>query len=315
MRLTGIALAVGLGLAAPLASALEVSPLRVGTAHQALFSIEAGGPQLLAVGTGGQVLESADGGKAWTVSQTEGTELALLGVDQRGNQAVAVGQRGTIAVRQDNRWRAVPSPTEERLMAVALNGEGIAIAAGAFGTLMRSVDGGQSWSLVNIEWPNLDEDQMGVSPHLYDVQFVDTNTVMVVGEYAVVLRSEDGGVNWEVVHRGDASVFAVRVNDDGRGYAVGQDGLIMRTTDGGLSWERRQTESKANLFSVQVLPSGRVVVAGMREWLTSEDRGEHWTSHRENMLGTAWFTDLTLSPTGQLLAVGQAGQVVEVRSE
>ena len=190
-----------------------------------------------------------------------------------------------------------------------------AAAVGAFGTVLRSVDGGQSWSQVEIEWPNLDADQMGIQPHLYDVQFGDDGTVMVVGEYAVVLRSDDGGVNWRVIHRGDASIFALKVAPGGNGYAVGQDGLILRTTDGGQSWERRETESKANLFSVQALPNGHVVVAGMREWLTSEDGGSSWTSHREDVLGTAWFTDLALSSSGRLMAVGQAGQVIEVRGE
>jgi photosystem II stability/assembly factor-like uncharacterized protein len=315
MRVSGIVLAFGLALGIPTSQALEVAPVKSGTAHQALFSIDVRGEQLLAVGTGGQVLASEDGGRAWQTLQTEGTTLALLGVDQRGAHAVAVGQRGTIAVRQDGVWRAVSSPTEERLMSVGVNAEGLAVAVGAFGTVLRSVDGGQSWSQVEIEWPNLDADQMGIQPHLYDVQFGDDGTVMVVGEYAVVLRSDDGGVNWRVIHRGDASIFALKVAPGGNGYAVGQDGLILRTTDGGQSWERRETESKANLFSVQALPNGHVVVAGMREWLTSEDGGSSWTSHREDVLGTAWFTDLALSSSGRLMAVGQAGQVIEVRGE
>lgn len=309
---------VTLLLALPCAAvvALETEPVRVGTAHEALFALDMDGTRGLAVGTNATVFESTDAGAEWSRHSVPGTSLALLGVDQRGNHAVAVGQMGAIAVRGADGWQSVPSPTEERLMAVGVNAEGLAVAAGAFGALLRSTDGGLTWDMVSIEWPALDSDQMGIEPHLYDVRVTDAGVVLVVGEYGVVLRSNNGGEDWSVVHRGDASMFAIEIWDDGRGYAVGQNGVILHTRDLGVTWERQETNTKTNLFAVQSWTDGTVVVAGMREWLTSSDDGGHWASHREGDIGTYWYTDVaSAGDAGTMLAVGQAGQVVRVATE
>ena len=122
-----------------------------------------------------------------------------------------------------------------RLMAVSLNGRGQAYAVGAFGTVLRSTDGGQAWQPVAIDWTGIGEG--GAEPHLYDVHVGDEGTVTIVGEFGVILRSTDG-VRWQVVHRGEQSLFGLAQAGDGSAYAVGQAGTVLASTDGGASWRR-----------------------------------------------------------------------------
>ena len=71
------------------------------------------------------------------------------------------------------------------------------------------------------------------------VSFVDEKTGWAVGQWGVVLRTDDAGENW-TVQRHDTSVdqplFSVWFRDRQRGYAVGLWSLLIATVDGGKTW-------------------------------------------------------------------------------
>ncbi|HEX4870967.1 MAG TPA: photosystem I reaction center subunit IX, partial [Nevskiaceae bacterium] len=125
----GLAVA-SLQTAAP--KAAELSAIRTGIPHEALFSAAIQGNDGLAVGAGGSILSSADGGLTWTPEKAP-TELSLLGVGMGGRHRVAVGQMGVILVKEDAGWVSVDSGTQERLMAVDVHASGLVVVAGSFG--------------------------------------------------------------------------------------------------------------------------------------------------------------------------------------
>src|SRR5271170_1631829 len=76
-----------------------VQAVVTGTAHQALFAVAFDGGRGAAVGAGGQILLTDDGGKNWHASKDSGTTtLSLLGVDVVGGTKIAVGQAGLVLV-------------------------------------------------------------------------------------------------------------------------------------------------------------------------------------------------------------------------
>jgi hypothetical protein len=296
------------------AAGSPIAPVVTGTAHQALFAIAFAGDTGVAVGAAGQILQSADAGKSWQAASAVPTENALLGVAAGPGRAIAVGQSGVVLVRDaKGTWQPGTSGTDERLFAVDFNADGVAAAVGAFGKILRSADGGSTWTSVAPSWVEGYTDQ-GLEPHLYDVAVAPDGAITCVGEFGLVLRSDDGGQSWSVLHKGDASLFALDVTGAGIGYAVGQGGVILRTTDGGATWSDVPSGSTANLLGVRSAADGRVYVTAMRDMLASDD-GLAWRRIEWGDFGSAWYSGVSVTGSGtaqSALVVGHSGRIVRI---
>jgi photosystem II stability/assembly factor-like uncharacterized protein len=282
-----------------------------GTAHQALFSVAFDGDRGVAVGAMGELLESSDGGKSWTATAKGITPLSLLGVGLHGARRLAVGQQGLILRSEGNAaWSKVDSGSQQRLLSVSVNEAGLAASVGAFGAILISDNGGQSWQPIAVDWTRYLEEP--VDPHLYDVAVSDGGVITIAGEYGLILRSADRGKTWVSVHRGEASIFDIAMRPDGTGYAVGQNGLVMTSSDGGNTWRDLPTGSEAVLLGVWSAPDGHVIVAGMRETLESRDAGATWKRRIDGDFGTAWYSALAAPASGGLVLVGHTGRIVRI---
>ncbi len=72
--------------------------------------------------------------------------------------------------------------------------------------------------------------------------FIDQKTGWAVGEYGVIIKTTDGGENWQP--QGDFYQFNitdVQFIDHNTGWACGMYGEILKTTDGGINWARVST--------------------------------------------------------------------------
>ncbi|MCH7879201.1 MAG: hypothetical protein IH914_07805 [candidate division Zixibacteria bacterium] len=97
-----------------------------------------------AVGTGGAILRTTDGGANW-VSQTSGTTEWLRGVSfSDANAGTAVGLAGTILRTTDGgaNWVSQTSGTSQNLLGVSFSDANTGTAVGDLGTILRTTDGG-----------------------------------------------------------------------------------------------------------------------------------------------------------------------------
>jgi len=136
-------------------------------------------------------------------------------------------------------WSLVPIGVKASLRGLCAIDADVAFVAGSAGTLMRTVDGGKTWS--DIAPPGTSDCDFR------DVEAFDRDQViaMVAGQPARVYRSGDAGVTWSVVHsdpRPAAFFDAMAFTGD---YGVmfgdaidGQFGLL-QTEDGGRTWRDR----------------------------------------------------------------------------
>jgi photosystem II stability/assembly factor-like uncharacterized protein len=304
VALVNLCLALCASAASGAQQGVEMQTLRSGTLHDALFAVAFAGNTGIAVGTNGELQESADAGKTWKAVAPAPSKQALFGVAVDAVRAVAVGQLGTILLKPGaGAWSAVKSGTQSRLFAVDEEAKRI-VAAGAFGTVIESEDGGATWTSIAPKWADFTD---GAEPHIFAVK-VHGDAITLAGEFGLILRSDDGGASWHAQHKGDASLFGLDLHDDGQGIAVGQDGAALRTRDDGKTWDALATGSQANLFGV-AFAGDWIFIAGMHEALSSADAGRTWQRFSADQIA-GWMTGVAIVPGPTVVAVGNAGRIV-----
>ena len=110
-----------------------------------------------------------------------------------------------------------------------------AFAAGVQGLILKTADGGKTWSA----YPS------GQTVDLYSISFVDANHGWAVGNATfpggpVIVATTDGGVTWtrQGAPAGFSQVlYSVKFKDTQHGWVVGAAGKVARTTNGGTSWQ------------------------------------------------------------------------------
>lgn len=105
------------------------------------------------------------------------------------------------------------------------------VAAGYWGTVYVSQDGGKSFV----------KGETGTRHLLYGVSMADDSKGCVVGQEGTILRTEDGGLTWtpQTTNKQEEGthLFSVQALDANTAWAVGDWGTRIFTDDGGKTWQ------------------------------------------------------------------------------
>lgn len=150
-------------------------------------------------------------------------------------------------------------------------------AVGNTGTILKSTDGGQTWSDISYE----------TTKNIQTLYFFDENTGFVGtpfmsgggGSSEMLAKTTDGGTNWEVLSSFDFDDFNdLEFLDAQNGWAASVDGKVLYTTDGGESWSSSSAGSE-DLVDVEIIDANTLWVAGDYASLhKSTDGGQSWNS-------------------------------------
>lgn len=186
-----------------------------------------------------------------------------------------------------------------------------AIAVGAFGTIISTSDGGKTWRPQKLLWekltPRLFEE--GVSEvNLNAINLVSQRVGWVVGEFGLILHTEDGGQSWisQRHGRGFPELNGLVFRDERTGWAVGQKGSIIQTSDSGQHWIPLKLGTERDLYAISL--SGELgIIAGDGVAFKTSDGGSTWRPI-ESIADNIWLCGVSvMSQTA--IAVGQAGAI------
>jgi photosystem II stability/assembly factor-like uncharacterized protein len=135
--------------------------------------------------------------------------------------------------------RILTSGTNTSLRGLSAPDERVVWASGSNGQVGRSVDAGENWNWQQV--PGFEKTDFR------DIEAFDSLNAVIMGisEPGHILRTSDGGRNWQVVYADSSrGVFmdAMHFQSNGKGIVVGDpiDGKLyaVRTSDYGRSWQR-----------------------------------------------------------------------------
>jgi photosystem II stability/assembly factor-like uncharacterized protein len=117
------------------------------------------------------------------------------------------------------------------LFAVSVVNDQHAVAAGYWGSIYVTEDGGQTWSRSNT----------GTNRLIYDISVEKSGKGWAVGQVGTVLRTEDGGKTWtpqaNPKEQEGSHLFGVHAVDGHTAWIVGEWGTRVFTSDGGKTWQ------------------------------------------------------------------------------
>ena len=213
-----------------------------------------------------------------------------------------------------------PLAEQSLLLDIARAGDRI-VAVGDRGHVLISVDDGASWKQV----------QVPTRAMLTAVSFFDKNFGFAVGHDGVILRTDDGGQNWQRVHYApdeERPLFDLLIVGRKHIVAVGAYGYYLESNDGGQNWSPRdlrpiskdRDEAAINKSEAEDPPDdfhlNAIVAAGPQRWYMA---GEAGALYRSNDSGQTWlrlpspyegsFSGLLSLTTDTLVVYGLQGRV------
>lgn len=270
------------------------------------------------VGHDAVVLHTADGGQTWKKLldgfQINEIELALYQKLVKAKEAELslaneTGKEDLSYELEDLRFKLedVQFDSEQGawkpLLDLSFDSDGRGIVIGAFGTILSTDDGGQTWQSLSNRISNPD------GYHYKNITRAGS-ALIIGGEVGNLYRSLDDGKSWEQLDSpSQASYFGMIANASGD-IVVGSSfkGGITYSLDQGDSWRTSQAETMATLADGNYLPDGSLVIASYAGEVFKI--GANSSKFAVENLGRSKFpgmTSVVATDDGHLVAVGLNG--------
>ena len=270
-----------------------------------------------AVGHGGVVLHTKDGGETW-VKQFDGNianqmiikqaetyveelEEELANADEEDALDAEYALEDAQFALEDAQIDAEVGASKP-LLDVLFWSRTEGVVVGAYGFIFKTEDGGSTWRNLGSNMDNADRF------HLNAVTQIKGGTLLAAGEAGVLFRSTDLGESWESIDSPyDGSFFGVSATgEEGTALAFGLRGNLFRTTDDGVSWEELDSNTESTLIGASFDgDNGITIVGNSGSVLRSRDGGMTFNETiRENRLGNVSVIHIS---EDKLVMVGESG--------
>lgn len=166
--------------------------------------------------------------------------------------------------------------------------ESIGYAISRTGKILKTIDGGENWSVLN----------SNVSFPLRKIQFVNNNTGFVIGgddTGSYLLKTTNAGQSWSTIHLNtteNGSPTGIFFKNENEGYITGNK-IFIKTVNGGLNWTNVLTNTDENFNDVKFKDEDYgVVTANTGDYYRTTNGGNSWQVielNNQNNLTTIYF--------------------------
>lgn len=272
-----------------------------------------------AVGHGGVILHTGDGGESWQLqfdgesankqwlgkTQRKQTELEkLLGISPPDETEDLEYELEEVLYEIEDTELALKSGPADPFLDVWFADQQRGWAVGAYGLLFSTTNGGLQWELATAGIENSER------YHYYRVVGSDSGTMYLSGEAGIIYRSDDGGESWQRLPLDyDGSLFGVIATSESGVVCFGLRGNIFRSDDRGETWSSvtPADDPGFSFYGGERLDGGNIVLVGAGGIMaSSHDDGEQFNTDVHTSRST--FSTV-LGVDGDLLLAGMTGLV------
>lgn len=239
--------------------------------------------------------------------------VLLISITRAGNRLVAGGENGAIIYSDDNgqSWHQAVVPVSVTITTVAFATAKDGWAAGAYGVVLHTTDGGVTWvrQLDGIQVNQLQVDaatrfqtanpaspaadtavrragiftQDGPDKPFLTILASSPSDAMVFGGYRMCIRTDDGGASWNDCSLDIPDPVSHNLYDAiGTGssvYLAGEAGDVFRSDDQGKTFTSLAPPASSTLFGIFGTHDATLIAYGVSNGLfRSADQGKAWTS-------------------------------------
>ena len=272
-----------------------------------------------AVGWGGTILKTINGGISW-VTQTSGTDEVLLSSFFTDiNTGYVVGDTGVIrkTVNGGTTWTVQTGGAGYNTFRSVLFTDANKGFIAGNQVFLKTINGGTTWTTQTIPPLNI------MDCSFNSVFFTDADTGYAVGGkygnpmvYGLIIKTTNGGSTWSADTIETNDLNSVYFTDAYTGYIVGRRdsnsvngwiriGVILKTTDGGTTWKTLTSKLNREYTSVFFTDSVTGFVSSGNGIESTTDGGKTWSEQTigtYNPISSLFFAD---KKTGW--AVGETG--------
>ena len=223
----------------------------------------------VAVGEYGAIFRTTDAGETWQIltkgSLTLGGNPDVLNRNDlysvqciNSNRAVITGSSEIFFTNNGGvSWNNVWMFNYPRIDDVSFTTTSIGVIIGRNqnlqgSSILKTVNGGSDWSVQH-------NSSSGI---LNSIKLSTTTHGIAVGNAGKILRTSDGGQNWDDLSVGGSDLYDLFLVDSLYGYAVGRYGVIIKTTNGGTDWEAVLGNNFYTLYGVAFSDANNGIAVG-----------------------------------------------------
>jgi len=189
----------------------------------------------------------------------EGMSTPLLKVWFDGDLGYVLGAYNVFLRTTDGgtTWTAnndrLDNPDKYHLYGMTRSSAGTLLVVGEAGTLLRSLDGGDTWERIRSPYPG----------SFFGAVATADGGLLVFGLRGNVFRSSDEGATWTAVMTGDnRTLMCGAASDDGTVVLAGSAGAVLYSRDNGASFRVVPTEGNRVYSGVLPFADGRILLVG-----------------------------------------------------
>ena len=261
------------------------------------------GERVAVVSSIGSVLLSTNNGGDWERIELPGRPALIdIAACPSGEFVALDSGRRVWKPDESGQWQSSRLDTPENTLSIHCAPNGRIWVSASFGTLY--------WSEGDLEQWN--EFSLYEDLQFTEVRFLDQLNGYAFGEFGTVIRTKDGGDNWEQLEPIPNDFYPMGVDflDTSTGWVGGLDGVIWQTEDGGQSWERQESVTSAPIYNIHANGSGIFAVGGSAKLVELRDGA--WRTFEGAPEVLVYLRGLDTLQDGSLLVAGGGGTLAVI---